>query len=115
MYILYISLKLKIRLLLLNMYFLHFRNYFCSSVEVYSWLLELGDGVVDVLDGGRIVWYVSYVYKSDKSKNQISASTVADESKKRLTTKLEVNKDDIQAVLPMAKVIKLFCIYKISS
>ncbi|XP_039958277.1 transmembrane protein 132C isoform X2 [Bactrocera tryoni] len=74
-----------------------------SSVEVFSWLLQLGDAVVDVLDGGKIVWYVSYVYKSDKSKNQISASIVADESKKRLTTKLEINKDDIQAVLPMAK------------
>ncbi|XP_054088610.1 transmembrane protein 132C isoform X2 [Zeugodacus cucurbitae] len=74
-----------------------------SSVEVFSWLLELGDGVVDILDGGKIVWYVSYVNKPDKSKNQISSSTVADESKKRLTTKLEINKDDIQAVLPMAK------------
>nr|XP_036226757.1 transmembrane protein 132C isoform X2 [Bactrocera oleae] len=73
-----------------------------SSVEVFSWLLELGDAVLDVLDGGKIVWYVSYVYKLDKSKNQISTST-ADESKKRLTTKLEINKDDIQAVLPMAK------------
>ncbi|XP_004536756.1 transmembrane protein 132C isoform X2 [Ceratitis capitata] len=74
-----------------------------SSVEIFSWLLELGDGAADILDGAKIVWYVSYTYKADKSKNQIPSSTVGDESKKRLTTKLEINKDDIQAVLPMAK------------
>ncbi|XP_036319877.1 transmembrane protein 132C isoform X1 [Rhagoletis pomonella] len=74
-----------------------------SSLEIFSWLLELGDSAADILDGGKVVWYVSYVYKSEKSKNLIPSSTVGDESKKRLSTKLEINKDDIQAVLPMAK------------
>ncbi|XP_067638201.1 transmembrane protein 132E isoform X4 [Eurosta solidaginis] len=74
-----------------------------SSLEIFSWLLELNDGSIDILEGGKIVWYVSYAYKSERSKNRISGSAVGDDSKKRLTTKLEINKDDIQAVLPMAK------------
>ncbi|XP_054726955.1 transmembrane protein 132C isoform X3 [Anastrepha obliqua] len=74
-----------------------------SAQEIFSWLLELGDGATDILEGGKIVWYVSYVYKPEKSKNLIPGSTLGDESKKRVTTKLEIDKDDIQAVLPMAK------------
>lgn len=71
--------------------------------EVFSWLLEVADDSNDILDGGKIVWSVTHVYDTPKDKD--STELIApDDTKKRLIAKLEINKDDIQAVLPMAKI-----------
>lgn len=71
--------------------------------EVFSWLLEVADDSNDIVDGGKIVWSVTHVYDTPKDKD--SAELIAtDDTKKRLIAKLEINKDDIQAVLPMAKI-----------
>ncbi|KAH8396363.1 hypothetical protein KR222_009292, partial [Zaprionus bogoriensis] len=71
--------------------------------EVFSWLLEVADDTNDILDGGKIVWSVTHVYDAPKDKD--STELIApDDTKKRLIAKLEINKDDIQAVLPMAKI-----------
>lgn len=69
--------------------------------EIFTWLLEVADDAKELIDGGKIVWSVNYVYESPKDS---SLDTPSDDSKKRAIAKLEVNKDDIQAVLPMAKV-----------
>lgn len=71
--------------------------------EVFSWLLEVADDSNDIMDGGKIVWSVTHVYDTPKDKD--STELIAtDDTKKRLIAKLEINKDDIQAVLPMAKI-----------
>ncbi|XP_034489824.1 transmembrane protein 132E [Drosophila innubila] len=71
--------------------------------EVFSWLLEVADDTNDILDGGKIVWSVTHVYDTPKDKDS-SELIAPDDTKKRLIAKLEINKDDIQAVLPMAKI-----------
>lgn len=71
--------------------------------EVFSWLLEVADDPNDILDGGKIVWSVTHVYDTPKDKDS-SELIATDDTKKRLIAKLEINKDDIQAVLPMAKI-----------
>ncbi|XP_060663139.1 transmembrane protein 132C [Drosophila nasuta] len=71
--------------------------------EVFSWLLEVADDSNDILDGGKIVWSVTHVYDAPKDKDS-SELIAPDDTKKRLIAKLEINKDDIQAVLPMAKI-----------
>lgn len=81
----------------------------CRVVEVFSWLLEVNNITKDSdhLDEGRIVWSVSYVHDGPKIKD-ISAEGAAngspEETRKKLIAKLEIQKDDIQAVLPIAKV-----------
>lgn len=57
-------------------------------------------------DGGRIVWSVSYVHDGPKVKDMSaeSANGSPEETRKKLVAKLEIQKDDIQAVLPIAKV-----------
>ncbi|XP_039435014.1 transmembrane protein 132E [Culex pipiens pallens] len=74
-------------------------------VEVFSWLLEVANDTKDHWDGGRIVWSVSYVHDGPKIK-ELSAeasSSPHEEGRKKIVAKLEIQKDDIQAVLPISK------------
>lgn len=69
--------------------------------EIFTWLLEVADDSKELSDGGKIVWSVTYIYDNPR---ESSLELTPDDNKKRIIAKLEVNKDDIQAVLPMAKV-----------
>lgn len=76
---------------------------------MFTWLLEVANETKDHWDGGRIVWSVSYVHDGSKSKNASSmevnpSSNPTDEGRRKLVAKLEIQKDDIQAVLPISKV-----------
>lgn len=56
-------------------------------------------------DGARIVWTVSYVHDGPKTKeNSAEALQPHEEHRKKLVAKLEIQKDDIQSVLPISKV-----------
>jgi transmembrane protein 132 len=57
-------------------------------------------------DGARIVWSVSYVHDGPKTKDMSAESMQQphEESRKKLVAKLEIQKDDIQSVLPISKV-----------
>ncbi|XP_058811581.1 transmembrane protein 132E [Topomyia yanbarensis] len=74
-------------------------------VEVFSWLLEVANDTKDHWDGGRIVWSVSYVHDGPKIKELSAEASSAphEEGRKKIVAKLEIQKDDIQAVLPIAK------------
>ncbi|KAH8235439.1 hypothetical protein KR032_000201, partial [Drosophila birchii] len=78
-------------------------NFTAEVFEVFSWLLEVAEDTNDIVDGGKIVWSVTHVYDTPKDKDSGELVTT-DDTKKRLIAKLEINKDDIQAVLPMAKI-----------
>ncbi|XP_061395404.1 transmembrane protein 132E, partial [Musca vetustissima] len=68
--------------------------------EIFTWLLEVADDTKELIDGGKIVWSVTYIYDNPR---ESSLEIAPEDNKKRIIAKLEVNKDDIQAVLPMAK------------
>ncbi|XP_073835557.1 transmembrane protein 132C dtn [Musca autumnalis] len=68
--------------------------------EIFTWLLEVADDTKELIDGGKIVWSVTYIFDNPR---ESSLEIIPDDNKKRIIAKLEVNKDDIQAVLPMAK------------
>ncbi|XP_049277564.1 transmembrane protein 132E isoform X1 [Anopheles funestus] len=79
-------------------------------VEVFSWLLEVSNDTKEYWDGGRIIWSVSYVHDGPKMKldlstesSLISSTGLQEEGRKKIVAKLEIQKDDIQAVLPIAK------------
>ncbi|XP_021693805.1 transmembrane protein 132B isoform X1 [Aedes aegypti] len=74
-------------------------------MEVFSWLLEVANDTKDHHDGGRIVWSVSYVHDGPKVKELSAEASGAphEEGRKKIVAKLEIQKDDIQAVLPIAK------------
>ncbi|XP_037049229.1 transmembrane protein 132E isoform X1 [Bradysia coprophila] len=73
-------------------------------VEVFSWLLEVANDTKEHWDGGKIVWSVSYVHDGPKMKDlSIESANGPEETRKKLVAKLEIQKDDIQAVLPISK------------
>lgn len=75
-------------------------------VEVFSWLLEVANDTKEHWDGGKIVWSVSYVHDGPKLKDlSTEGVTSPEETRKKLVAKLEIQKDDIQAVLPISKVL----------
>ena len=83
--------------------------YFSDGEEVFNWILEAAEEAGDDWDGGRVVWILRYVIQPSADEKDASwlktdpFSNFSDERHK-LTTRLEVQKDDIQAVLPIAKV-----------
>lgn len=74
-------------------------------VEVFSWLFEVANDTKEHWDGARVVWSVSYDSNVPKTKD-ISSEAIQphDEHRKKLVAKLEIQKDDIQSVLPISKV-----------
>lgn len=78
-------------------------------VEVFSWLMEVANDTKEHWDGARIVWSVSYVHDGPKVKD-MSAEAIQphEEHRKKLVAKLEIQKDDIQSVLPISKVCEAF-------
>jgi transmembrane protein 132 len=71
--------------------------------------LEVANDTKEHWDGARIVWSVSYVHDGPKVKD-MSAEAVQphEEHRKKLVAKLEIQKDDIQSVLPISKVCRIF-------
>lgn len=89
------------------MIFIDFSNHFHRPIEVFSWLLEVANDTKDHWEGARIVWSVKYVQDGPKAKELAVSSEVMqphEESRKKLIAKLEIQKDDIQSVLPISKV-----------
>ncbi|KAK6625427.1 hypothetical protein RUM43_005725 [Polyplax serrata] len=84
-----------------------------SFEEIFSWHLEMAESGEDLWDGGRIVWSARYVYEGSKlpkgrvhhhrGSRRTMGDDVIEDSKKKLSARLEIQKDDIQSVLPISK------------
>lgn len=83
---------------------------------MFSWLLEVANDTKEHWDGGRIVWSVSYVNDGPKLAMKDDGTVMETRGghhqeeimRKKLIAKLDIQKDDIQAVLPISKVRKWF-------
>lgn len=72
--------------------------------------MEVANDTRENWDGGKIVWSVSYVYDGPKLRDSPeSTNPTPEEGRRKLIAKLEINKDDIQAVLPISKVCAFMC------
>lgn len=80
---------------------------------MFSWLLEVANDTKEHWDGARIVWSVSYVSDGPKTKDISTETLPHEETRKKLIAKLEIQKDDIQSVLPISKVNTLSSIHHI--
>ncbi|OXA52948.1 hypothetical protein Fcan01_12010 [Folsomia candida] len=76
-----------------------------NGEEVFNWILEAAEEAGDDWDGGRVVWILRYVIQPSADTSWMKKDPFANFSDERhkLTTRLEIQKDDIQAVLPIAK------------
>uniref|UniRef100_A0A336MTV7 CSON007237 protein n=1 Tax=Culicoides sonorensis TaxID=179676 RepID=A0A336MTV7_CULSO len=73
-------------------------------IEVFSWLIEVANDTKEHFDSGRIVWSVSYVHDGPKLRDiDVGEKREHEEPRKKLIAKVDIQKDDIQAVLPISK------------
>lgn len=89
-----------------------------SVEEIMTMLLEASEeGTDGSWDSGKIVWTVHYALEGEKengtSMDQQSQQRMQQHhhhhiEKRKLQARLEIQKDDIQAVLPISKVMYLF-------
>lgn len=86
---------------------------FRSAEEIMTMLLEASEeGMESNWDGGHIVWFVRYALEGEQDNSSLAnANQMGQQNhhhhhmeKRKLQTRLEIQKDDIQAVLPISKV-----------
>ncbi|XP_044755298.1 transmembrane protein 132E [Coccinella septempunctata] len=68
-------------------------------LELFTWLVEVSEDATELYEGTRIVWTARYEPHQDEQDGVESHRTEG----KKSTTRFEVQKDDIQAVVPISK------------
>lgn len=90
--------------------FFHSLYLICSVLEIFSWLIEVENVTKENRDNGKIKWSVNYVQDLAKSQNYssevFSAAPEGNGRRQRVIARFQIMKDDIQSILPIAKVRK---------
>lgn len=76
-------------------------------MEIFSWLIEVENVTKENRDNGKIIWSVNYVQDAAKSQNyssEVFTSTVTEGKRQKVIARFQIMKDDIQSILPIAKV-----------
>ncbi|XP_054719094.1 transmembrane protein 132E-like [Uloborus diversus] len=68
-----------------------------SAQEVFTWLFEVEEGA-SYNDNGRITWQLRYMLDASMAEQYDF-----DDDNTKITSRLDIHKDDVQAVLPIAK------------
>lgn len=68
-------------------------------MEIFTWLLEITKDAAEPYEDAKITWSARFEPQedTDDGENQRTES-------KKATTRLDIQKDDIQAVVPISKV-----------
>ncbi|XP_024939788.1 uncharacterized protein LOC107266718 isoform X3 [Cephus cinctus] len=89
-------------------------NTLTTAEEVLTMLLEASEeGASGSWDGGRIVWSVRYAFEGEEDNASLAGGWLSGQQqqhhhhhhveRRKLQARLEIQKDDIQAVLPISK------------
>lgn len=76
-------------------------------LEVFSWLVEVDNITKENRDNGKIIWSVNYVQEGGRAQNfstEMMTNSQPDGKKQKIIARFQIMKDDIQAILPIAKV-----------
>lgn len=77
-------------------------------MELFTWLLEVTEDGADIYDGARIVWTARFEPHQEEADLEIHRG-----EGRKSTTRFEIQKDDIQAVVPISKVRICFMFIKL--
>lgn len=78
-----------------------------SFLEVFSWLVQVDNVTKENRDNGKIIWSINYVPEGRRSQNfstEMMTNMQPDGKKQKIIARFQIMKDDIQAILPIAKV-----------
>lgn len=68
-------------------------------MELFTWLIEISEDAIENYDKSKIVWSARYEpYREQESDDEVLREG------RRLISRFEIQKDDIQAVVPISKV-----------
>ncbi|XP_057654487.1 transmembrane protein 132E isoform X1 [Diorhabda carinulata] len=67
-------------------------------IELFSWLIEISEDATENYDGSKIVWSARYEPHQDQDIEGDNRKDI-----RKLITRFEIQKDDIQAVVPISK------------
>lgn len=79
-------------------------------MELFTWLIEVGEDDSESYEGARIVWSARFEPHQDETDG--SGEIHRTEGRKS-TTRFDVQKDDIQAVVPISKVSDASCFFPV--
>ena len=65
--------------------------------ELFNWLYAIDESEAEVWEGGLLVWHVKYQTLDQPDTGNLTRTS-------RLRHRLNIKKDDVQAVLPISKV-----------
>lgn len=82
-------------------------DFFIRVMEIFTWLLEITEEAAEPYEDAKITWSARFEPQEDSEAGDSQRS----ESKKA-TTRLDIQKDDIQAVVPISKVTAFYFIKK---
>lgn len=71
---------------------------------MFTWLIEITEDATEVYDGAKIVWTARFEPHQEESDNADIHRTEGRKS----TSRFEIQKDDIQAVVPISKVFSIY-------
>lgn len=91
------------------MFILHF----IRVLDIFSWLIEVENVTKENRDSGKIIWSVNFVQDAGRMQNyssEVLTSTMPfDGKRQKIIARFQIMKDDIQSILPIAKVFMLHC------
>lgn len=77
-------------------------------LDVFSWLIEVENVTKENRDSGKIIWSVNFVQDTGRMQNfssEVFTSAMPfDGKRQKLIARFQIMKDDIQSILPIAKV-----------
>lgn len=77
-------------------------------LDIFSWLIEVENTTKENRDSGKIIWSVNYVQDAGRLQNyssEVLTSTMPfDGKRQKIIARFQIMKDDIQSILPIAKV-----------
>lgn len=81
---------------------------FSRVLDVFSWLIEVENVTKENRDSGKIIWSVNFIQDAGRMQNfssEVFTSAMPfDGKRQKLIARFQIMKDDIQSILPIAKV-----------
>lgn len=72
-------------------------------LELFTWLVEVSEDAAELYEGARLVWSARFEPHQEEGEPENHRT-----EGRKPTTRLDIQKDDIQAVVPISKVNTLF-------
>lgn len=76
-------------------------------LDIFSWLIEVENSTKENRDSGKIIWSVNFVQDSGRMQNyssEVLTTMPFDGKRQKIIARFQIMKDDIQSILPIAKV-----------